>query len=240
MYLSIVIPAYNEELNIHYTLKDIAGYLNDKNYKYELILVDDGSKDRTVKIAESLKGLFKQFIVLRNDKNRGKGYSVKRGVLSSRGDFVLFMDADNATKIDQLDRLLPQALAGYNAVLTSRRMQGAKIESHQPWYRIVLGNIYILLSRIILGVAVSDYNCGFKLYTKHAAKLLFSRLTRDDWSFDSELVYLIHKFNIKSKSVPVRWQDKAKTSKVKPLRDGIKSFLSLLLIRINDVRGGYS
>jgi dolichyl-phosphate beta-glucosyltransferase len=240
MYLSIIIPAYNEEANISDTLKDIAAYLKDKDYEYEIIVVDDGSKDKTIEITNSLKNLFRNFTVLGDEKNRGKGYSVKKGMLFAKGEFILFMDADNATSIDQLDKLMVSALEGNGAVLASRRMQGAEVEFHQPWYRIILGNIYILLSKVILGVSVSDYNCGFKLYTKDTTKLLFSKLTRDDWSFDSELVYLIHKFNIKSKSVPVRWQDKAKTSKVKPLRDGIKSLLSLLAIRVNDARGVYN
>jgi dolichyl-phosphate beta-glucosyltransferase len=240
MHLSIVIPAYNEELNISATLKDIATYLKGKDYEYEIIIVDDGSTDKTIEIANSLKNLFHNCRVLSDGKNHGKGHAVKKGVLSARGDFILFMDADNATSIDQLDRLMASALEGNGAVLSSRRMQGAKVEFHQPWYRIILGNIYILLSKIVLGVSVSDYNCGFKLYTHDTAKLLFTKLTRKDWSFDSELIYLIHKFNIKSASVPVRWQDKAKTSKVKPIRDGIKSFLSLAAIRVNDARGAYN
>jgi dolichyl-phosphate beta-glucosyltransferase len=239
MHLSIVIPAYNEELNISATLKDISEYLKARDYEYEIIIVDDGSTDKTIEIANSLKNLFYNFIVLEDGKNYGKGHAVKKGILSAKGDFILFMDADNATRIDQFDKLMAAALEGNGAVLASRRIPGAEVESHQPWYRIVLGNIYILLSRVILGVSVPDYNCGFKLYTKETAKFLFPKLNRNDWSFDSELVYLMHKFSIKSKSVPIRWQDKAKTSKVKPLRDGIKSLLSLLAIRINDARGVY-
>lgn len=240
MYLSIIIPAYNEEANISDTLKDIARYLKEKDYEYEVIVVDDGSTDKTIDIANSLKNLLHMFIVSGDGRNHGKGHAVKKGVLSAKGDFILFMDADNATRIDQFDKLMAAALKGNNAVLASRRIPGAEVKSHQPWYRIILGNIYILLSRIILDVSVPDYNCGFKLYTKDTARFLFSKLNRNDWSFDSELVYLIHKFNIKSKSVPVRWEDKAKTSKVKPLRDGIKSLSSLLAIRINNARGVYN
>jgi dolichyl-phosphate beta-glucosyltransferase len=239
MKLSIVIPAYNEELNISDTLKDIASYLKDKDYEYEVILSDDGSTDKTAKIAELFKDLPGGIIILKHTENHGKGYAVKKGVLSAKGDLILFMDADNATRINQLDKFMPFASSEYEVVLASRRMQGAEIAWHQPWYRIVLGNIYILLSKIILGSSVSDYNCGFKLYKKNAAKLLFSKLTRNDWSFDSELIYLTRKFGIRSISVPVRWEDKAKTSKVKPLRDGIKSLLSLIAIRINDIKGAY-
>jgi dolichyl-phosphate beta-glucosyltransferase len=122
---------------------------------------------------------------------------------------------------------------GYDVAVASRRIPGSIIETSQPFYRVFLGNIYILLSKLILGASVKDYNCGFKLYKKEAAMALFSSLTRDDWSFDSELIYLTFKLKLKMKEVPVRWRDKKSTSKVKPLHDGVKSFTSLLKIRFN-------
>lgn len=239
IYLSIVIPAYNEESNLSFTLQDIAGYLKAKDFSYEIIVVDDGSTDKTAKIASGLGHNFDSFTLLKNPANRGKGYSVKRGVLSAKGDYTLFMDADNSTRIDQLDKLMPFLKEGYDVAIASRRVPGAEIETIQPMHRIVLGNIYILLSKLILGTTVEDYNCGFKLFTKEAARKLFLRLTRDDWSFDSELVFLISKFNLKAKEVPVRWYNKAETSKVRPLRDGINSFLSLVKIRLQAIKKIY-
>lgn len=236
--LSIVIPAYNEEANLAWTLKDIAGYFKNKDYDYELVVVDDGSKDKTEDIAKASADLFKSFSLLKNDENRGKGYSLKKGMLTAVGEYVLFMDADNSTRIDQLDRLLPALKDGFDVAMASRRVKGAEIDSVQPITRIVLGNIYIILSKLILGVSVHDYNCGFKLYTKDAVKRLFSRLTRDDWSFDSELIFLISKFNLKLKEVPVRWEHKS-TSKVRPFRDGIRSLLSLIKIKIQDMQKLY-
>lgn len=238
IYLSIVIPAYNEEPNLSFTLQDIAGYLKTKDFSYEIIVVDDGSSDKTAEIASGLGHNFNSFTLLENLTNRGKGYTVKRGVLAAKGKIILFMDADNSTRIDQLEKLMPALKEGNDVVIASRRVPGAEIETLQPLYRIILGNIYILLSRLILGTTVQDYNCGFKLYTKDAAKLLFFRLTRDGWSFDSELIFLISKFNLKIKEVPVRWKDK-RTSKVKPLPDGINSFLSLIRIKLQAIKGTY-
>lgn len=232
LFLSIVIPAYNEEPNLASTLEDIAVSLKDKPYAYEIIVVDDGSSDKTAQIASSKAILFKNFTLLKNEPNRGKGFTVKKGMLAARGELALFMDADNSTRINQLDKLISAIQEGFDIAIGSRRIPGAVIEGSQPLTRIILGNIYIILSRIILGTKVKDYNCGFKLYKKEAARTLFSRLSMNDWSFDSELIYLAKKFNLKIKEVPVTWIDK-RTSKVRPFRDGINSFLSLLKIRFS-------
>ncbi|NQT95499.1 MAG: glycosyltransferase family 2 protein [Candidatus Omnitrophica bacterium] len=237
--LSVVIPAYNEEPNLASTLKDIAGWFEAKDLTYEVIVVDDGSDDKTAEVASSLNHLFSSFALLKNESNRGKGYTVKKGVIAAKGRYLLFMDADNSTRIDQIDKFMRALEEGNDIALASRRIEGSEITKLQPLRRRVLGNLYIMLSKIILGTSVRDYNCGFKLYKKDVAKLLFSKLTKDNWSFDSELIYLAHKFSFKSKEVPVRWEDKAKTSKVRPLRDGINSLLSLFSIRLNAFKKVY-
>ncbi|MFH1644937.1 MAG: dolichyl-phosphate beta-glucosyltransferase [Candidatus Omnitrophota bacterium] len=238
IYLSILIPAYNEEQNISSTLQDIYKYLATKDFTYEILVVDDGSTDKTVELVSPFRNKFQNIEVLKNDKNFGKGYSIKKGMLTAKGELILFMDADNATRIHELDKFLPKAKEGNDVIIASRRIPGAEITSSQPICRIILGNIYILLSKIILGASVNDYNCGFKLYTSKSAKLLFPKLTRNDWSFDSELIYLIKKFKLKLKEVPVKWEDK-RTSKVKPFKDGIKSLVSLIIIRIQAIRKMY-
>jgi dolichyl-phosphate beta-glucosyltransferase len=231
LYLSIVIPAYNEEENISSTLQDIAQYLKTKNYLYEVIVADDGSNDKTAELAAFEGKVFPRFNLLRHSPNRGKGYTVKEGVLAASGELILFMDADNSTRINQIDKLISAILEGNDIAMGSRRVEGSIIEEYQPKHRRFLGNTYIKLSNVILSTNVNDYNCGFKLYKKNTAKILFDKLTRNDWSFDSELIYLASKFKFKIKEVPITWQDKQKTSKVKPLKDGLKSFLSLLKIR---------
>jgi dolichyl-phosphate beta-glucosyltransferase len=231
IYLTVVIPAYNEEGNIAATLQDIAQYLRTKNYSYEVIVVDDGSRDKTAELAAFEGKVLPHFTLLRHSPNKGKGYTVKEGVLAARGDLILFMDADNSTRINQIDNLMSAIIDGYDIAIGSRRMTGAIIEEYQPRSRRILGTTYIKLSNLILGTNVNDYNCGFKLYKKNAAKILFKNLTRNDWSFDSELIFLAARMNLKIKEIPVIWHDKQETSKVKPLKDGLKSFFSLLKIR---------
>ena len=239
MNLSIVIPAYNEGPHLSSTLKDIAEYLKTTSYDYEVIVVDDGSTDKTADIATSCSVLFKFFTLLKNSPNQGKGYSVKKGVLAAQGDYILFMDADNSTSIDQLEKLMPGMKHGFDVVMASRRIKGAEVATSQPIYRILLGNIYILLSKFILQSSVQDYNCGFKLYKRAAAQIIFPKLTMDNWSFDSELIFLISKFNLSAVEVPVKWVDQSKTSKVRPLQDGINSLLSLFAIRLNAIKKIY-
>ena len=232
-FLSIVIPAYNEEPNIASTLEDIATYLEEKTYSCEVIVVDDGSSDKTAEIALATGKLFDDFTLLRNPRNIGKGDTVKRGVLESKGDYVLFMDADNATRISHLDEFLSAARNGYDVVIGSRKLKNSQVKRKQPFIRRALGEAYIMLSGIILGTRVKDYNCGFKLFRQDAARKLFSRLARHDWSFDSELIFLAGKFALMIKELPVTWEDRKTTSKVRPLRDGLNSFFSLLAIRKN-------
>ena len=231
-HLSVVIPAYNEEPNLSTTLRDIAGFLRTKDYPYEIIVVDDGSKDRTSEIAAAEARRFDSFVLLKNPANRGKGYSVKRGVLEAGGELVLFMDADNSTRIGQIDPLCDALQGGFDVAIGSRRLKGSAIDLAQPVWRRILGNTYIWLSKWLLGAKVQDVNCGFKLFKKEAAKSLFPRLTREDWTFDSELIFLISKLGLKLKEVPVRWHD-IRTSKVKPLRDGVRSLWGLCKIRLN-------
>jgi glycosyltransferase involved in cell wall biosynthesis len=231
-YLSVIIPACNEEPNLSTTLQDVAKFLEKKDFRHEIIIVDDGSKDRTSEIAAAEARRFDSFILLKNPANRGKGYSVKRGVLESGGEIVLFMDADNSTRINQIEALIAALKAGFDVAIGSRRLPGAAIDLAQPISRRILGNTYIWLSKWLLGATVQDFNCGFKLFKKEAAKSLFPRLTSEDWTFDSELIFLISKLGLKLKEVPVRWHD-IRTSKVKPIRDGVKSLWGLLKIRLN-------
>jgi len=231
LYLSIVIPAYNEEENISSTLQDIAQYLKTKNYSYEVIVVDDGSRDKTAELAAFEGKVFPHFSLLRHAPNRGKGYTVKEGMLAAAGELILFMDADNSTRINQIDKLMSAVLEDNDIAIGSRRIEGAIIEEYQPRHRRLLGNTYIKLSNLILETKITDHNCGFKLYKKASAKKLFENLTRNDWSFDSELIFLASKLNLKIKEVPIVWQDKQKTSKVKPIRDAVISFISLIKIK---------
>jgi len=232
--LTVVLPAYNEERHIGSTLEEISGYLKKRNITYEIIVVDDGSKDGTVETAQARSSLFNNFKILENATNKGKGCSVKRGVLSAEGEYVLFMDADNSTSIYEFDKFLPLLEEGCEVVIASRRLKDSNVEEPQPLLRAKMGQFYIFLPKTILGLSSSDFNCGFKAYKKESARRIFELQNMNDWSFDVELLFLIKKFGLKLKEVPVKWVHKS-GSKVRPVRDGIRSFLSVIKIRLNDL-----
>ena len=237
-YISIVIPAYNEEKNIQLTLKEIAEYLQKKDFPYEIIVADDGSSDSTVKLAEEFGEYFNDFRIILSSPNRGKGYVLRKGMLEAKGKYIMFMDADNATSIYELDKFLPYLEDGCDAVIASRRLKDSEIVVPESFLRILMGNVYIILSRILIGGRVSDFNCGFKAYKNESAKKIFSHQKMDDWSFDTELIFLLNKNKMTIKEIPVKWEHKD-DSKVKPLKAGIESFLSLLKIRYNDITKKY-
>lgn len=236
VYLSVIIPAYNEETNIAGTLVDIAEYLGKKDFTYDITVIDDGSSDNTIKKAWEVAAKLPGLRVIKSSPNRGKGYVVKKGVLGADGDYVMFMDADNSTSIRELDSFLPQLKEGFDVYIASRRVPGSDVKSSLE--RRLMGAVYIIFARLILGIKVNDINCGFKLFKKSAAKNTFSRQIMDDWSFDAEVLYLCGKNGYRVKEIPVKWVHKD-TSKVRPLRDGINSFISLMRIRMNDIKGKY-
>lgn len=232
-FLSVVIPAYNEEDNIACTLSEISEFLKEKGFTYEVLVVDDGSRDKTVAKAREIGKKIADFNVVESKPNRGKGYVVKEGMRLAQGKYLMFMDADNATSIHELDKFLPYLQEGYDAVIGSRRLKDSEIVVPESALRIFMGNVYIILSRVLIGGRVTDYNCGFKAYKREAAIKIFSKQKMNDWSFDTELIFLLNKFNMKIKEIPVRWEHKA-DSKVKPFIAGLESFISLLKIRRND------
>jgi dolichyl-phosphate beta-glucosyltransferase len=236
IYLSIIIPAYNEEKNIEGTLSEIEAYLSNKDFTYEVILIDDGSVDHTVKKAHSFEGRINNFRIIESRPNRGKGYVIRKAMLEADGEYILFMDADNSTSIKELDKFFPAVDGKFSIYIASRRITGSSVEV--PLTRRALGFVYIFLSRIILGLGVSDINCGFKIYSKSARACIFTRQIMNDWSFDAEDLFIARKHGHKIKEMPVEWRHKD-TSKVRPLRDGINSFMSLAKIRANDILGKY-
>lgn len=237
VFISIVIPAYNEEKNISFTLSEVSKYLREKDFFYEIILIDDGSTDKTVQKAQNFERELDNFRLIRSSPNRGKGYVLKKAMLQASGDYVMFMDADSSVSINELDKFLSLLDKGFDIYIASRKIPGARVTVSLK--RKILGDIYIFLAKGLLGIHVSDINCGFKLFKQQVVRNIFSKQIMDDWSFDAEVLFIAEKSRYRIKEIPVDWVHKT-TSKVRPIKDGIGSLLSLIKIKQNALRGKYS
>jgi len=238
MYLSLIIPAYNEEKRLSNTLFEIDKYLREQNYDYEIIVVNDGSKDKTTEIVKNLIPKIKNLRLIDNKINRGKGYVVKQGMLEAKGEYRIFTDADNSTPIDQIEKMWSGFKKGYDIVIGSRDIKGAVIANPQSWIRRRLGDAFNLLVQIILGLwGIWDTQCGFKGFTKEAAKNIFEKCKVSHFAFDPEILVLGKKLGYKIKEIPIVWIN-APDSKVK-VKSIIKMAIDLLKIRLNLIIGKY-
>jgi dolichyl-phosphate beta-glucosyltransferase len=238
IYLSLVIPAYNEEKRIGESLKRIVQFLETQPYTFEVIIVDDGSQDRTIEVVNQCHTLDSVIKIERQPRNLGKGEAIKRGMLSGSGRYLFFSDADLSVPIETLPALLATLENGCDMAVGSRRRAGAVIEVHQPLYRELMGTAFTRLSNWILSLQVSDFTCGFKGFRREATREIFSRQRLRDWSFDSEILYLAKLRRYRVGEIPVVWRDDRAT-KVRLWRDVVASFLGLLKIRLNHWLGRY-
>lgn len=237
--LSIVIPVYDEAERIEPTLCNIAAHFGARLAEVEAILVDDGSRDGTARIAEKVGAELGLVLrVHREPRNRGKGFAVRRGMLDARGAAVLFTDADLSVSIDHVDRLLSRLGEGVDVVMGSRRAPGANIARHQPALRERLGTAFRNLARVLLVPGISDFTCGFKLFERTAAREIFSRQRLWGWGFDVEIALIARRRGLVLVEEPVEWVDDART-RVRLARDALRSALDLLRIAWNDLRGRY-
>ncbi len=234
-FISVVIPAYNEERRIGETLKKIISYLSRQDYSYEIIVVDDASSDQTAKIIENFG---EKIILLKNRERRGKGYSIRQGILSAGGSFILFSDADLSTPIEELEKLLFWLKKGYHLVFGSRRLPNSEVPIPQPFFRRLMGRLFNLLVKIFVVRGFVDTQCGFKCFEKKTANFLFSQQRLSGFCFDVEILYLARRFKKRVKEVPVRWLN-SPASKVGPIKHSFLMFLDLCRIRFNDWRGLY-
>ncbi|MEI8309003.1 MAG: dolichyl-phosphate beta-glucosyltransferase [Chloroflexales bacterium] len=236
-YLSIVIPAYNEEERIVPTIGAIASHVAGMGFPWELIIADDGSRDQTAALVEGLELV--NLRLLRAEKNGGKGSAVRRGVLAAQGRYILFDDADNSTPIEELGKLLPTLeQQGYDIAVGSRAASGAE-EAHRTLLRRTLSGGLRLMVRLLFRIGVRDTQCGFKLFTRAAAHRLYAAQTIDGFSFDLEILYLAARLGYRVAEVPVSWID-APGSKVDTTREIQRFLRDLLRIKWNDLRGVYA
>lgn len=234
--LSIVIPVYNEENRIEKGLSKIFNYLDKQKYSWEIILVDDGSFDSTVDLTKHLLKDRKNGRLLKS-KHLGKGGAIKKGVLNAQGKWLIFMDIDLATPIEELEKFW-KLKEKYDILIGSRKMKGAKVIVHQPKFREFGGKVFTFLTNLLVTKNISDVTCGFKFYKTEVAKKLFTLSKLYDWSFDAEILFLARKGEFSVKEIPVEWRDDPHT-KVNLFRDTIDAFIGLLKIRFFDIIGHY-
>ena len=234
--LSLLIPAYNEEKIIESTLEKVLKFLSKKKYSWEVIVIDDGSSDQTSLKAKKFNN--EKVLVVRYEINRGKGGALKEGVNKARGDYIIFSDADLSVDIGKVDGVL-NALKKSDVVIGSRRIQGAKILVHQPILREFMGRGYTHLTKLVTGVNLADFTCGFKGFRKNAAKFIFKKTLINRWAYDSEILFLAKKFEYKLTEIPVEWKNREDTRVV--LKTVIiESLKDLLSISLNDFLGKYN
>ncbi len=227
IFLSVVIPAYNEARRLPTTIGKIYRYLLRKGFAAEIIVVDDGSIDSTVKIVESLQDSIPSLLLLQNGENRGKGFSVRRGSLSAQGDYILFTDADLSTPIEELDNFLKLKDA-YDVIFASRALPASRVTLHQPWFREHLGRFFNIWVRILLLPEYMDTQCGFKLFRTEAIRPVFQAQRISDFAFDIEILLLARRYKLTMKEQPVEWLNSQETKVT--FRSMVRMFFSFLRI----------
>ena len=234
--LSIVVPAYNEELRIDATLRKIRAYADRQPFGVEVIVVDDGSKDATAEVVAKFPGVR----ILRVSPNRGKGHAVRHGALNSAGKFVLFTDADLSAPIEEADTLFAALEAsGAAAAVGSRAIRRELIGIRQPILRDYSGRCFNLLVQLFTGLRIHDTQCGFKLFRMDATRRAFELQRVEGFGFDPELLFLVTRLGGKIIEVPVHWNHDP-ASKVRFPRDPIRMFADLISLRLRAIRTNYS
>jgi dolichyl-phosphate beta-glucosyltransferase len=235
--VSIIIPSYNEERRLPETLERIAVYVRASGRETEILVVDDGSTDRTAAIAESFGRKFPALRVISNGVNSGKGYSVRRGMLEARGGIVLFTDADLSAPIEEADKLFA-ALGSHDVAIGSRALDRRLISVHQSRFREFAGIIFNTIVRLCLRLSFVDTQCGFKAFRREPCRIIFEQQRIDRFGFDPELLYLARHHGLRAVEIPVRWGHSPAT-KVSMFRDSLQMFLDVLIIRWNATAGRY-
>jgi glycosyltransferase involved in cell wall biosynthesis len=235
---SIILPAYSESARIAATLDKILAYTSQRHWNVEVIVVNDGSTDGTADIVRQYAAQHAQLRLLENPGNRGKGYSVRNGMLHARGDILLFSDADLSSPIEEADKLFAAISQGADVAIGSRWLDPAMQIQKQPLYRQLFGRIFNLALRLILNLQFKDTQCGFKAFTRRSAQTIFPLQKIERWGFDPEILYLARKFDFSVREVPVAWSHREGT-RINPLSDGIRMFGEMLRIRWYSWRGLY-
>jgi dolichyl-phosphate beta-glucosyltransferase len=228
--VSVVIPAYNEDKRIAPTLHRVAGWLSSEGAKFEIVVVDDGSRDDTAQVVSAAASDDPRIRLVSNGSNRGKGYSVRHGMLEATGRWRLFSDADMSTPIEELAKLAART-GDAEVVIGSRGLRESQILRRQPIYRESMGRIFNLLVQAAALPGIHDSQCGFKLFRGDVAEAVFRRVTIDGFGFDVEALFIARRLGYRLAEVPVVWVDDPAT-KVRPVRDASRMAMDLLRVRL--------
>ncbi len=236
--LSIVIPAFNECSRIEATLERVMACVDAQGWDAEVLVVDDGSKDETAAIVERWMDLHPRLHLIENPGNRGKGYSVRNGLLQAAGDIVMFTDADLSAPMEEANRLLAAIAAGADVAIGSRWMDRARQTIQQPLYRQVFGRCFNGITRGVMGLPFKDTQCGFKAFRREAAQVIFRLQRIERWGFDPEILFIARKLRFSIVEVPVTWGHDER-SRMSYLKDGMKMLEEMAVIRYNSLAGRY-
>jgi dolichyl-phosphate beta-glucosyltransferase len=239
VFLSIIIPAFNEERRLPATLERVVSFVKGKDWpSYEIVVVDDGSTDGTCALVEEWHGYSPAVRLLRNPGNRGKGFAVRHGMLEAAGELRLFSDADLSAPIEDVDKLLAALDASDGEIaFGSRAVDRSLVNKHQGLLREASGRFFNLAMRTATGLPYRDTQCGFKLFTAHAAREVFARTRLDGFGFDVEALFVARQLGLRAVEVPVRWAN-VEGSKVS-LRKGLDAFADIVRVRRNGLAGLY-
>jgi len=236
--LSIVIPAYNESARIESALERVLACVAERHWNAEVLVVDDGSSDSTPDIVRRWMTAHPNLHLINNEGNRGKGYSVRNGLLQATGQVVMFTDADLSSPIEEAERLFEALDAGADVAIGSRWLDKQRQTTHQPLYRRFFGRCFNWVTRKVMGLPYKDTQCGFKAFKRDAAQVIFRLQTIERWGFDPEILFIARKLGYKIVEVPVTWGHDER-SRISYLKDGMKMLEEMAQIRRNSLRGRY-
>lgn len=235
---SIVIPAYNESARIPATLEAVVSCIRAHKWRAEVIVVNDGSRDSTAKLVRAFAEHAPEVRLIENPGNRGKGYSVRSGLLQAQGEIVMFTDSDLSAPMEEAERLFAAIAAGADIAIGSRWLESSRQTHRQPFYRQFLGRCFNAVTRMVMGLRFADTQCGFKAFTRAAAQTIFQLQTIERWGFDPEILFIAVKRGYRVVEVPVSWAHDAR-SRLSYVKDGMKMIEELAIIRWNALLGRY-
>ncbi|MBN2407376.1 MAG: glycosyltransferase family 2 protein [Elusimicrobia bacterium] len=238
LFLSVIVPAYNEGTQIGGNIAGLTGYLDARGYAFEIIIVDDGSTDSTGDIISGISKYDSRIKLIINSRNKGKGYSTKKGIMAAAGRFILFTDADCQIYFEELEKFIELIASGCDIVIASRLLPGAELHGRQSLFRAFSRKVLSFLVKSFLMPDITDSQCGFKCFSRQVAETVFRKQTITGFGFDIEILYIAYKAGYNIKEVPISWKS-SKTTKVRLIPDSIGVLKDIIKIKIKSILSKY-